>query len=68
MDKIENGTVYFIPLVKSLGFDLLYDKYISNTDTKQLIENISTETLESFLYKTAKFFYGFRKLNGGETK
>jgi len=58
MDKPKNGmTIFYVPQLDNVCFDLLYDQYISKTDTKQLMENISTEALESFLYQTAKFFY-----------
>jgi len=72
MDKLENGTkVYFIPQLDpkldDVCFDLLYDRYISSTNTSQIIENISIENLETFLYQTAKIFYGKKpKVTGGQ--
>ena len=56
----ENKTVIFVPHLEQLLFDLLYDRYISYTDTDQLIENMGVENLEVFLYETAKFFYSCR--------
>ena len=47
------------PNFKSLLFDMIYDQFISSTDTEELIDNISTENLESFLYQTARFFIIF---------
>jgi len=65
MDRPDNGTkIFFIPQLENIRFDLLYDHYIAKTDTRQLIDNISTETLEAFLYQTAKYFYGCRRLSG----
>ena len=64
-NEIENGTsenkmVIIIPRFENLFFDMMYDRFISLTDTDQLIENISAENMESFLYQTAKFFFGCR--------
>ena len=53
---------------KSLLFDMIYDQFISSTDTKQLIENVSTENLESFLYQTAWFFYSYGKAERRKAK
>ena len=67
MDKKKNKTTECNLIVllhhdsKNLFFDTMYDQFISLTDTKKLIENINTENLESFLYETARFFYGCGK-------
>jgi hypothetical protein len=74
MDKKENNTtenkmiVAIHPNLENLLFDMLYDRFISMTDTDQLIKNISTENLEAFLYRTARFFYGSRTPKRGNTK
>jgi len=61
MDKPnEIKVVFFAPQLEVLFFDMQYDRFIKMTDTEALIENISTESLEVFLYQTAKFFYGCR--------
>ena len=52
-------TITLNPDFKNLFFDTLYDRFISLTDTEKLIEEINTENLESVLYQTARFFYGF---------
>ena len=41
-------------------FDIRYNQFIDETDTQELIENISIETLEAFLYMTAKYFHDCR--------
>jgi len=45
---------------QEIDFDNLYDEFISITDTQELINNISVESLEAFLYQTAKYFYGMK--------
>lgn len=60
-EKIANKVIVTLhPHLENLLFDKLYDCFISETDTDQLIENISVENLESFLYQTAKYFYSCR--------
>lgn len=74
MDKQEHGTtennvlIIAIPCLENLMFDRLYDRFISMTDTEGLIENISTENLEMFLYQTAQFFYGCRMMKRRSVK
>lgn len=60
MDKLENGMIVFIPELEKIRFDMLYNRFFDITDTQKLIENISIESLETFLYHTAKYFYGYR--------
>ena len=66
MDKLESYIpVCFHPRIADLLFDLLYDKYIAKTDTQELIATISAETLEMFLYRTAKYFFNGRQPGNG---
>ena len=64
-----NASNTFFPQMEgSEYFNVLYDQYISKFDTEELIKNFNTETLEAFLYETAKYFFGIKRLTMGNAE